>query len=73
MKIRIYDVENLPFGTQVSVVLPNGNIEKGISLTGSIGCCFKNGMTISFKDLERMEVYLGWDYNKYTIPILKVK
>ena len=58
MKIRIYDVENLPFGTQVSVKTLNGTIENAVAIIGSIA--FKDGIVIDFKDIAPMEVYLGW-------------
>lgn len=57
-KIRIYDVENLPFACQVSVKTLNGTIENAVVVVGAIA--FKDGMIIDFKDIASMEVYLGW-------------
>ena len=58
MKIRIYDIENLPFGCQVQVKTLNGVVENAVVVVGAIA--FKDGMIIDFKDIALMEVYLGW-------------
>lgn len=58
MQIRIYDIENLPFGCQVSIKTLNGNTENAVVIVGAIA--FKDGMIIDFKDIAPMEVYLGW-------------
>lgn len=58
MAIRIYDIENLPFGCQVQVKTLNGYIENAIVIVGAIA--FKDGMIIDFEDVVPMEVYLGW-------------
>ena len=57
-RIIIYDVENLPFGTQVSVKTLNGIIENAVAIIGAIA--FEDGIIIDFKDMSSMEVYLGW-------------
>lgn len=56
--IRIYDIENLPFGCQVNVKTLNGTIENAVIIVGAIA--FKDGMIIDFTDIATMEVYLGW-------------
>lgn len=58
MKIRIYDIENLPFGCQVQVKTLNGTEENAIAIVGAIA--FKDGLIIDFADMSSMEVYLGW-------------
>ena len=58
MKIRIYDIENLPCGCQVQVKTLNGVVENAVVVVGAIA--FKDGMIIDFKDIALMEVYLGW-------------
>lgn len=58
MSIRIYDIENLPFGCQVNVKTLNGTIENAVAIVGAIA--FKDGMIIDFIDIATMEVYLGW-------------
>lgn len=58
MPIKIYDIENLPFGCQVQVKTLNGTMENAVVIVGAIA--FKDGMIIDFKDISPMEVYLGW-------------
>ena len=58
MRIRIYDVENLPFGCQITVNDLNGVLNNAIAIVGSIA--FEDGIIINFEDLGNMEVYLGW-------------
>jgi hypothetical protein len=58
MKIRIYDIENLPFGCQVQVKTLNGTMENAVVIVSAIA--FKDGMIIDFEDIATMEVYLGW-------------
>lgn len=58
MQIRIYDIENLPFGCHITVKTLNGVLENAVAIVGSIA--FKDGIIINFEDLGNMEVYLGW-------------
>ena len=58
MKIRIYDIENLPFGCQITVKTFNGSLENAVVI--SEGIAFKDGTILSFEELGTMEIYLGW-------------
>ena len=58
MQIKIHDIENLPFGCQVSVKTLNGTVENAIVIIGAIA--FQDGMIIDFTDIAPMEVFLGW-------------
>ena len=58
MKIRIYDIENLPFGSQITVKTLNGILKNAVAIVG--GAAFKDGMNVNFEELGNMEVYLGW-------------
>ena len=59
MKIRIYDIENLPFGCQITVKTFNGSLENAVAIVG--GIAFKDGIILSYEELGTMEIYLGWE------------
>lgn len=56
--IRLYDIENLPFGIYVTVKTLNGKFENAVVIVG--GIAFKDGAIIDFEDIGRMEIYVGW-------------
>lgn len=58
MAIRIYDIENLPFGCQVTVKMSGGILKSAVVIDG--GIAFKDGMIINFGGFQNMAVYLGW-------------
>ena len=57
-RIRIYDIENLPFGTNVTLRNINGQEFKGVVFGDKIG--FEYGSYIEFSEVEDKEIYLGW-------------
>lgn len=57
-RIRIYDIENLPFATHVTICFVDGVEERAIVYADNFA--FENGNTINFKSIGSCEVYLGW-------------
>ena len=57
-RIRIYDIENLPFATYVTIRFVDGSEEKAIVYADNFA--FENGITIKFQNIGNCEVYLGW-------------
>lgn len=58
MSIKIYDIENLPFGCQILIKTLNGVFKNAVVIIGKVA--FEDGMITDFKNLEYEEVYLGW-------------
>lgn len=58
-KIRMYDIENLPFGIHITVKTFNGELEKAVAIVGNIA--FHDGYVIPFENVGNMEIYLGWE------------
>lgn len=56
MSIKIYDIENLPFGRQILVKTLNGVLKNAVVIVGKVA--FEDGMIIDFKNLEYEEIYL---------------
>ena len=57
-KIRIYDIEDLPFGTNITLQLKDGHEYKAIVFGCRIG--FEDGTYMEMSDIEDKIVYLGW-------------
>lgn len=57
-RIRIYDIESLPFAIHVTIHFTDGSEEKAIVYADNFA--FENGNTIKFKNIGNCEVYLGW-------------
>lgn len=57
-RIRIYDIENLPFGTNIILCCKDGHEFKGVVFGNRIG--FENGSYMEMSDIEDREIYLGW-------------
>lgn len=57
-RIRIYDIENLPFAMHVTIHFVDGTEEKAIVYADNFA--FENGNTIKFQNIGNCEVYLGW-------------
>lgn len=55
MDIRIYDYENLPFGSRVKVDTPNG-MKKAIILVGNVA--FPDGTILPFEKVKCMGIYI---------------
>lgn len=57
-RIRIYDIENLPFGINITLHCKDGHEFRGIVFGNRIG--FENGNYMEMSDVEDREIYLGW-------------
>ena len=57
-RIRIYDIENIPFATYVTIRFVDGAEEKAIVYADNFA--FENGNTIKFQNIGNCVVYLGW-------------
>lgn len=58
-KIKIYDIENLPFATQITVLLQGGKAYRGVVFGKRIG--FEDGSYVEMDDIKDKTIYLGWD------------
>ena len=57
MKIQIYDIENIPFGTQITIKTLDNNIKKPVVIVNAIA--FSDGTILPFENISHMHVYLG--------------
>ena len=57
-RIRIYDIESLPFAIHVTIRFVDETEEKAIVYADNFA--FENGNTIKFSNIGSCEVYLGW-------------
>lgn len=61
MKIKLYDIENLPHGTLVTIVINPKNSIKAVTFGKNFGLQDGNFMTVHEINFENYEVYLGWE------------
>ena len=57
------NVREIPFGTYVTIKCLNGELKNAICIYG--GFTFETGRFLPFEDLNRMQVFLGWNNTKY--------
>ena len=58
IKVRNNNLENLPFGQQVTVKTLNNEFINAVIIVNEIA--FSDGWVIPFEEIGTMEIYLGW-------------
>lgn len=61
LKVKLYDIENLPHGTLVTIVINPKTSVKAVTFGKNFGLQSGKAMTAHEINFENYEVYLGWE------------